>query len=261
MEQEIEKEANRLRNLASLKKLNDEEIYKKAFTNIKVKDFQLNHDFLDSGEEASAKLLYSKYLESYEFDNVSDFSTLGDLVVNEIQKKRIETSIGAYYEKQRNKENAKSFVPDKLLKTKQELENHILILKKRLGIDREDIKQDDLTALQTLQQRFEKYIQENKHEFTTACSKCGNLLLLRQRVKDFDVLQHPWFIGRWFFNYEILTDVKYGKLSKEDAWRYMCCASKGANHKPAFSKEYCTDYIDYCLKNWNEITRFFKEEK
>lgn len=90
------------------------------------------------------------------------------------------------------------------------------------------------------------------------CGSCGKMLLLRRRVKNFDNIQHPWFAGRWFFNYQIILDVKEGKISKTQAWRYLCSASKGDTEKPAFSKEYCLDYIDYCLENWDEIIENLK---
>ena len=263
MNRELENEIKRISNLKNFKHLPPEEIEKKALLQLRLREFEKNHEFLNKNEEKVAKSLFLNYLENYEFDNISDLSTLGDLIVNEIQLKRIETAITDYYknlaEKNKDKKDKYIYIPDKLLKSKQDLENHILDLKLRLGIDKDkEDKEDELTALQTLQIRFNKYIQAHKHEFTTVCPSCGKILLFRKRVKDFDSLPHSWFVGRWFFNYEILKDVKENKLSKEDAWRYMVCASQGGNYKPAFSKKYCTDYIDYCLKNWNEITKHFK---
>lgn len=256
---DLENEIIRLQNLKHTKELPLEELERMAFVNLEAKKFEKSHEFLNKDEAKDAKSLYLLYLENYEFDNMSDLSTLGDLVLNEVQKKRIDRSVIEYYNK--NKENP-TYVPDKLLKARQDLENHILSLKIKLGIDKEgDDKKDELTANQTLIKRFDKYIETHKNEFQTVCSRCGNILNLRQRVKNFDTLQHPWFAGRWLFNYEILLDVKNGKLSKEDAWRYIRCAGQGGEYKPSSSKEYCIDYINYCLKNWNEITSHLNLEQ
>lgn len=258
MDNEFQNQVKKLSNLINTKDLPKEEIERLAFLNVKAKEFSKNHQFVNKDEAKEAKSLYLRYLENYEFDNMSDFSTLGDLVVNEIQMKRIENSLLEFYNQ--NKDKGITYAPDKLLKAKQDLEKHIFDLKLKLGIDKEDQREDQLTALQTLQQRMKHYHEMHKHEFITDCSECGNILDLRRRVKDFDVCQSPWFAGRWLFNYEILKDVKDGKLSKKNAWRYMRCAGQGDKYKPSSTEEYCVDYIDHCLKHWNEIMKHFNNK-
>ena len=157
--------------------------------------------------------------------------------------------------------NSSKIPPDKLTKQLVDIQNQKSDLKIKLGIDKTEEEQGDLSKFELLQSRTLKYIQEHKNEFTiwipSKCEKCKHESieshLIWRRVEDFNSLKHPWFAGRWLFNYEILKDVKEGKVTKEDAWRYMICAGQGGNYKPDKDKQYCIDYINYCLENWTEI--------
>lgn len=82
------------------------------------------------------------------------------------------------------------------------------------------------------------YIPFNRNEFTCACAYCGELLLLRRRVKDFEVLKHPAFSGRFLYNIEIIEDVKKGLITKEQAARYMRTSPS---------------YIDWAIENEHDI--------
>ena len=113
---------------------------------------------------------------------------------------------------------------DKLIKSLTDVQNQKSSLKVKLGIDRKEEEKDELGALQLSQKRVYKYIQEHKNEFTLwipcTCEKCGHKdiesYLIYKRVKDFKTLKHPWFVGRYLFNYEIIKDVKEKRLSPED---------------------------------------------
>ncbi len=273
MEQsELEKEFNRIKGLKQNSKKSDAEMHDEALQNLRVREFATSHYFADEEEKKLAKAKYASYLDNYKLDTISDLDTLADLVINEIHKSRIEKMISEYFE--RNAEQAKldaeskdekskkinCYIPEKQLEAKQTLENHILELKVKLGIDKEQ-KEDELTSLQLLEKRFQAHIAEHREEFTTACKACGEMLLMRRPVKDFEVLKHPWYAGRWLFNYEILKDVKDGLLTKEQAWRYLVCASTNADHNPNFMKDYTIDYINHCLNHWTEITELLENQK
>jgi hypothetical protein len=245
-EEAIQAEINRIKNLPQYKAKSSDDLETIASANLKKKDTDIGQKFTDPDEADYARKLFKKYLAEYPNLSYSQVEMIEDLIVHQINKMFIQKQIEIG-------KTEKKFVHNSLFDQLREIEEHIFQLKEKIGLNKE-LEVGELTATQMLQKRFDKYINENREEFTTVCEGCGSLLLLRRRVKNFDCLQHPWFAGRWFFNYEILKDVKDGKLAKEDAWRYMCSASKGADSKPAFSKEYCIDYIDHCLKNWGDIT-------
>lgn len=90
------------------------------------------------------------------------------------------------------------------------------------------------------------YIAFNRNEFTLyspiICQKCGEKdvqpILLRRRVKDFDVLKHPFFSGRFYYNRKGMALVKTGIWTKEQyAWVF----------------ETSVKYVDWCLEHENDI--------
>ena len=62
------------------------------------------------------------------------------------------------------------------------------------------------------------------------CNKCGHediqMHLLRRKTKNFEVLKHPFFQGRYLFNSEIQNDYRDGKITKEQAARYCRTSSQ-----------------------------------
>jgi len=262
MDAVLEAEINRLKNLKSLKGLAVEELAKIALTNLKIKEFKTNPIFSDPAEQTLAEAKFRSYLENHEIESMSDIDTLKSLVYNEVFEIRIQ--------KELNKIHAEDkYPPDRLTNQLTSLQNQKSQLKLKLGIDRPEEQISELSKLQQLEKRYEAYIQEHRNEFELAyaytCSKCNHqdvdMVLVRRRVKDFDTILHPWFAGRFFFNYYLFQMVKDKKITKEDAWKVMCGASLGGSTKPsAFSREYCTDYIDYVLNHWAEITSFLNLE-
>jgi len=246
MDADINKEIARLGNLKGNSDKTTDDLARQAFINIKVRDFKSNPLFTDPDEMKMSEDRFKDYLNGNELESMSELDTLRSLVYLEVFEARIQ--------KQLNKMAEEKKAPnERITKQLTDIQNQKMSLKVKLGIDRQDDKVDEMTGLETLKKRFKDYINAHRNEFTITCPH-GEILLLRRRVKDFDSMKHPWFAGRWLFNYEILKDVKDGVITKEQAWRYLSCASQGEKYKPAFDKTYCTDYIDYCLKNWGEIT-------
>jgi len=244
MNSDLKKEVDRVSNLKQNQEIDKAQIEKQAKINLHIREFKKNPLFTQSGvdkcnEQELAEKKFISYLKNYELDTISDIDTLRSLVYDEVFESRLQYELNRIYQN-------KKYPPDKLTNQLTQIQKQKLELKVKLGIDREEGKVDELTGLQTLKQRFVKYIQENKNQFTTVCGSCGTLLLLTKRVKDFECLEHPWFIGRWYFNYPILKDVKDGKLSKEDASKYLKCS---------------VDYITYCLENWADIVENYKPKK
>lgn len=251
MDSNVEKEIKRLINLKNYKNYSDGDIYKVAFINIKIKEFNEIPLFTKPSEQEIAEKKFRHYLENYELESSSDLDTLRSLVYLEVFEYRIQQELNKL-------DGENKYPPEKLSTQLTTIQNQKLDLKVKLGIDAEKKEDDDLTKLQQLEKRFEKYYQENSHEFTVASGCCGKMLLFRKRVKDFDNLEHPWFAGRWLWNWEILKDVKEGKLSKEDAARYLGCS---AEDKPSsFSKDYTIDYINWCLANWHKAIEYLEKK-
>ena len=256
MNPKIQKEFTRLRNLKQNKGKEDQELQKlfaDAQINVAKRQLKIDDRFLDIKEKKTAVSLFEHYISNYEFEKYTDLCTLQTLIYEETLLLRIQRHINKIFEK-----NSDTYLDPRERNTLTDTEKRIDELKIKLGIDKIDVETNELSAHQLLEERFEKHINANKHEFTIACGHCNNMLLLRKRVKDFNCIEHPWFAGRWFFNYQIILDVKQAKISKEQAWRYMCSAAKGETELPAFSREYCEDYIDYCLENWDEIIENLK---
>ena len=254
--QKVQKEFTRLKNLKQHKGKDDSELqklYRDAQVNVAKNSLKIDDRFLDEKEKKVATSLFTHYVGNHEIEKFSDLSTLQTLIYEEILLRRVQNHINQTF--QANKD---TFLDKRERDTLTDTEKRIEELKIKLGIDKQDIEVDELTAHQLLLKRFDKHINANKAEFTISCGSCGKMLLLRRRVKDFVCIEHPWFAGRWFFNYQIILDVKEGKISKQQAWRYLCSSAKGETERPAFSREYCEDYIDYCLESWDEITENLK---
>jgi hypothetical protein len=240
MDSNIKAEIKRISNLKQYANASDEQLEKIAQKNLVLADLVNNGNFIDDKEKKQAKQCFEKYLEAHDFENYSDLSTLSMLVFNEILVCRIQSTINGCKTK-----DDKIYINDKMVKSLHEAENQVLSLKTKLRIDKEE-KVDELTALQLLKKRFHTFIQENKNEFTLAvpytCSSCGKddvkLILVRRKVKDFEVIEHPHFSGRFWYNKVAMDMVESGTLSPD-----------------AYAKIFSTsiDYVNWALQNKGRI--------
>ena len=240
MDSNTQAEVKKLSKLKQYKDASEEQLTKLAQKNVVLSELVHSGNFIDDKEKKQAKLCFEKYLEAHDFENYSDLSTLSMLVFNEILVGRIQLTINASTTK-----DGKTYINDKLVKSLHEAENQILSLKAKLRIDKEE-KADEFSAIQLLKKRFHQWIQENKNECTIyvpfTCQKCNSddvkPVLLRKRVKDFDVLEHPHFSGRFWYNKEAMDMVEAGTLSKE-------------NYAKIFSTS--VDYVNWCIQNKGRI--------
>lgn len=240
MNDNIQNEKNKLRRLVQFKKLDDSALQKIAEKNVVLKELIESGNFTNAEEKSSAKKIFEAYLSQHTFESFSDLSTLSVLVYNEILLGRTQKAINGCTNKE-----GESYISDKLLTAHSSLTNQILSLKTKLGIDRAT-KTDEFSAFQLLKKRFVNHINENKNEFTLTvpykCSACAKedvkMVLLRKRVKDFEVLEHPHFAGRFWYNKVAIDMVKSGKLKKED-----------------YAKIFSTtvDYVNWCIANEGKI--------
>lgn len=240
MTSEVKNEILKLRKLKQYQDTPDSILEKQAQKNIILRELASSGNFIDDSEKKQAKLCFEKYLEANEFDNFSDLSTLSMLVFNEILISRIQKTINESTTKE-----GKSYISDKLLKSLHEAEDQVLSLKSKLGIDK-DKTVDEFTVLQNLKKNFHKWIQENKASCTIAvpykCVKCNHedvkLCLLRKRVSDWDAIDHPAFLGRFYYSKHGIDMVEEGTLSKED-------------YAKIFSVS--VEYVEWAIKNRGRI--------
>ena len=257
MSSKLEREVNRISNLKQNKDLSVDELASIAKINLILRDFKNNQIFTDTTEQKLAEEKFTNYLKYNEIESSSDIDTLISLVYNQIFERRIQGELNKLAEEGK-------YPPEKLTKQLTDIQNQKSSLKLKLDIDRKEDEKYDLSAYQLLHKRVDKYINNHKEEFSFGlgfeCEKCQHknwdTFLMYKRVKDFDsVIKHPWFIGRFLCNYEILKDVKDGKITKEQAIRYHICSGEGNFYKPSSEdRKWCVDYIDYLLENWVEIT-------
>jgi hypothetical protein len=223
---DIKSEIRRLRCLKQYKSLEDAQLEKLASKNIVLRELVSSGNFINDAEKKQAKILFASFLDTHDFESTSDLNTLSMLIFQMVLVDRIQKALNDCTTK-----DGKSFISDKLTKSLSDATNQVLSLKLKLHIDNED-KKDDLTVLQLLKRRFHDFINCNKNEFTCVCAKCGNILLLRRRVANFDVMVHPQFSGRWYFNQHAIQMVKDGRMTRED-----------------YAKIFSTsvDYVQWCL--------------
>lgn len=229
---DLDKELKRLGNLKQNRKKSPADLEKQAMMNCWKRQLKIDDRFLDKDEKKTAEKLFDNYIQNFEFSNYNEVSLLADLVYEEILLRRIQDEINKISEDEKIK-----FIPDKAISSSHDVQDRIAQLKERLGIINAKEK-DDLTALQILEKKFETYINFNRNEFTLVSPCCGKMLLLRRRVKDFDVMVHPYFSGRFWYSPRIINDVIAGILTKEQAAKYLYTSPQ---------------YIQWAIDNRNKI--------
>lgn len=266
MNPDLKKEIKRLSNLVNYKDKSFDELKSIASINLITKDFKNSPAFQYDGndkdvikrlkEEQNLMLdRFKGYLNDYKIDKPSDLDTLKSLVFVEMLEIRIQKLINEF-------SFNGQFPSDKVTQQLISLQNQKASLKLKLGIDVKDEKKDELTVLEQWEDRALAWFEANENECDLTvpliCPKCNHEHvfhhLMRKRVKDFDIVKHPFYLGKWFVNVPVIKFVKEGILTKEQATEILCNASDNDQALQAFTVEYCSDMIDFCIENWGEIT-------
>jgi hypothetical protein len=240
MNSKLKKEIKRLSKLNTLKNKSQEYIEHEAQKNIKVRELVRTGNFIDDEERKFAKDLFNKYLNDYDFENITDLSTLSVLVFNEVLVQRLQVSINAQKDSKGN-----FYLNDKLVKSLHETQNQVLELKKQLGFDKEK-SENELTAFQQEKKKLDLHIAFNRNEYSTVCQNCGTMLLLRRKTKDFECLKHPFFSGRFYYNARGIELVKKG-IWKKEHYAYVFRTS--------------VDYVNWVLENEGKIVEINEFEQ
>jgi hypothetical protein len=231
---DINKEFKRISGLTQNKNLDESFLRKQAQLNVWKRQINISSRFGNKEQATYADKLYSDYIDSYEIESFSDMNTLADLVFEEVLKKTLQSQID-----QMANDTKLDFISDKIIKGLHETETRVLELKQRIGIDKGDKeKVTELSALESLKKRFAKYISFHKNEYTMVCPECGIPTLLRRKTKDFEVLKHPFFSGRFWYNARGIALVKKGVWTREE-YAYVFFTAP--------------EYVDWCIKHESEL--------
>lgn len=220
---DLDKEINRLSNLKQNKNKDRSWIEKQAQIVLWKKQIDLESRFEVNEDRELANKFFENYIINYEISSFNDCQNLSDLVYEEVMFQKVQKDINKIL----SDENSK-FIPDKQITSLHAIQDRIWQLKEKIGITKKDNK-DDLTALQELEHKLDIYISFHRNEFTIwvpfKCKSCGKedveSHVVRRRVKNFDILKHPAFCGRFLYNTAILDDVKKGLITKEQAAKYQ----------------------------------------
>lgn len=222
-EELIEKHLQRLKNLKQYKEISEEELLRLAKK--KANEELANIDSLvsDPKEKRLAKKLLTKYLDDFDIDDISDRNTLNALILLEIIHSRLQQFMN---EKHAESEGA---VPLHTLEAMHKNLDKIADLKNKLGINKKQEQQDPLKVLNTLKKRFAKYINEYRDDFITKCWKCGEVILLRRKTKDYKSGKYPFLKGNVLYNKPLLKLVVDKKITAQEAAEIMDTSSDGIN--------------------------------
>jgi len=241
---DLEKEIKRLSNLRQNKKRAISSLEREARINVWTRQIAIAERFTDETEKKLAIQLFDNYLQNFEFRDYNEITLVADLIYEEILKERIQKDINKISEDESN-----NYISDKIIGSLHSVEDRILSLKERLHISSNQDK-DDLTALQELEKKYELYIPFHRNEFTlevpSICKSCGHedveLYLIRRRCdkNNFDVLKHPFFSGRFWYNRRGIELVKKGIWTKEEY---------------AFVFYTSPQFVSWCIENEHKIVK------
>jgi hypothetical protein len=217
----IEKEAKRLSHLTQFSDKPKEELLILAKESLEKKEILGSLTFCLETEKEFASNLLGKYLAESAIESFTDRDTLRQLIDLEIIVERIKTLLNVEYDK------ANKAIPLQMLDQLTSLNSQIMDLKERLGLtQKKEDKNDTVKVIDNMLERFHKWANkpENRSNFEFQCPKCSEIFLLRRELdKEKDkIIEHPWFIdGGILFNKQIFVDLDLGKISEDQAARYL----------------------------------------
>ena len=185
MDSELRKEFKRLSKLHTMKEKSEDYIKHEAQKNVTVREMVRTGNFIDDDEKKFAKSLFDKYLDNYDFENMVDLNTLGILVFNEVLVQRVQKTINAQQDSKGN-----FYLNDKMVKSLHDTQNHVLELKKQLGLDKEKTE-SELTAWQQANKKLDLHIAFNRNEYSTTCIAEDSLILMSdlttRKIQDIEI--------------------------------------------------------------------------
>lgn len=252
----LEKTANRIRNLPQYRGKSEEELLILAELLIQKKERKAKEKstgvrkqptvenirsvidveslFSEELEKKLAKDLLTRYLTEFELQNISDKALLKELIYLEVfQRTRLQKSA-----EELQKEAGS--VPLQILDSIHKNIDKIVYLKTTLGLSKEknQDQNDAYKALQTLIKKAEIWRRENQASRMLYCPHCVKPIMLRIRTEAWEAQAHPFFRDRILGNSHLIYLYKNNKLTKEDLAKIF---------------QTSTDYIDWLCQKWDKL--------
>ena len=180
---------------------------------------------LTHNEKRRAERKFKKYKEIYHIESLSDLQLLESLVYRETLQERTKKQI----EKDVNKEGVLKPASSRLMRIVNDNEEHILILKEKLGLFEDKKINDPFKHIQTLKKKFKKWREENQGSRTLICPHCSKMVILKIRTKAWEALKHPFFKDRILANVHLWKLFKEGKITRDDIAKVLGCSSDYIN--------------------------------
>jgi len=187
-----------------------------------------NNDFDNSGlsskgEKRWASNRFQDYRQKYHIDNISDSQLLSELVFFEALQLRYRKSIEKFSNSITTSDTPK--IPNAILKALNENLAQIIILKKELGLIREDKTGDDpFIYIQTLKKKFAKWRESNQASRTIKCTHCSKMILLKIKTDIWEAQKHPYFKDQVLYNERLAKLFKEGIITKDDVAEILGCS-------------------------------------
>lgn len=220
-QERIEKIILTISNLVQYKNKTEKELLVIAEKKYSEEQFSVDDLVTNPEEKKLAKKLLNKYLESYTIEKPAERSDLAQLIYLEVLHLRFQKLLNKL-----TKESKGESVPLKLVETIHKNIEQVSTLKNRLGLNKqeEEVKQDPLKALNQLKQRFYKYINTHRDDFTMKCPHCAEMVLLRRRTEDYISGKHPFLLHNLLYNESLFRLVVDKKITKEEAANILYCS-------------------------------------
>ncbi len=182
-------------------------------------------------EKRRAEQKFKTYKEIYHIDSLSDLQLLESLIYREILQERTREQIKSDVKKKAKKDNGEIEsdglrpLSARLMKVLNENEEHILILKEKLGLFEDKKVKDPFKHIQILKKKFKKWREENQGSRTLICPFCSKMVMLKIRTKSWEALKHPFFKDRILANVQLWKLFREGKITKDDIAKVLGCSS------------------------------------
>jgi len=172
--------------------------------------------FIDKNEQKLAKELLLKYLDDFVIENISDKSTLKQIIYLEIFGIRYRNQI----EKLCNDKEVNA-VPTNGLDELRKIQDQILKLKNTLNIEHTEESSDFYKYSERLKRKFAAYKKENSLSFTGQCPHCSKYFRANRRLKDLELTKHPYFKDRYLYNQHLFELFDKGTITAEDVAKVL----------------------------------------
>ncbi len=192
------------------------------------KEFNFSGDGLSSGEKRWATIRFNAYRNSNNIGKISDLELLSECVFREALQIRTKKQIGKFTKSQTT--SSEPIVPTSFLKTLDENLERIILLKKELGLLKEDKEQSFFDYIKQLKEKFKIWRSENEGSRQITCPFCSKIFYLMIRTDKYKAVKGEFFKDKILSNKYLWLLYKQNKITKEDVSKVLGTS---------------TDYIDW----------------